>query len=257
VSIEILRGVPSRAEGFARTVRVFLPRQYDEQPHQRFGLLVMHDGQNVFEHPESARWPTWSADLTLQGLMDEGRIGPWIIVAVDHGLGRFEDFSPWPEPRAGVTGRARGYAQFITEELVPWARSRYRLHAGPEHTATCGSSLGGLISLFLHMHRPDVFGRVVALSPSVMWSEDGLFRHWTAHSRKWTKIWLDAGDGERFYRDNFLMEYGQRVAEFHQHLLSLGYGHHEVACWIEPGGMHDEASWARRLPTALSWALGS
>jgi predicted alpha/beta superfamily hydrolase len=258
LSIEILRGFPSKAEGFTRTVRVFLPRQYEQQNDTRFGLLVMHDGQNVFEHPESARWPTWSADRALQWLLDEGRLpGPWIIVAVDHGLGRFEDFSPWPEPRANVTGHAHAYARFITDELVPWARGRFRLHEGPQFTATCGSSLGGLISLFLGWQRPDVFGRVVALSPSVMWSEDGLFRHWTAHTGKWTKIWLDAGDGERFYRDNFLMEYGQRVVDFHQHLLSLGYAHHEVRCFIEPGGMHDEATWARRLPMALEWALGS
>ena len=257
MSIEILRGFPSRAEGFARTVRVFLPRQYDEQPHQRFGLLVMHDGQNVFEHPESARWPTWSADRTLQRLMDEGRIGRWIIVAVDHGVGRFEDFSPWPEPRAQVTGRATDYARFLTDELIPWARARYRLKEGPEWTATSGSSLGGLVSLFLHFHRPDVFGRVAAMSPSVMWSEDGLFRHWTAHTRKWTKIWLCAGDPEHYLRPEWTMEYGRSVAAFHQHLLALGYGHHEVRCFIEPGGLHDEATWARRLPAALEFALGA
>lgn len=254
--VDIFRGVPSRAEGFDRVVRVFTPRQYAERPDARFGLLVMHDGQNVFEHPESARWPTWSADVALQGLLDQGRIGPWMVVAVDHGQGRFEDYSPWPEPRAGVQGRAEVYARFLVDELLPWAHARYRLRQGPQWTATSGSSLGGLVSLFLAWRRPDVFGRVAALSPSVMWSEDGLFRHWTAHTRRWSKLYLDAGTGERFQREGFLMEYGERVADFHRHLQGLGYAPWEVTCRLEEGGLHDEASWARRLPDALAWALG-
>jgi len=253
--IEIHRDFPSVAEGFPRVVRTFVPRQYDEQPTERCGLIVMHDGQNVFEHPESARWPNWAANLTLQQLIDEGRVGPWLVVAVDHGLGRFEEFSPWDEPRAGVKARADSYLRFIVEELVPWARSRFRLHESPQWTCTAGSSLGGLVSLYLHWRRPDVFGRVCAMSPSVMWSEDGLFRHWTAHTEHWTRIYLDAGDREVLERPGWEMQYGERVRDFHRHLVGLGYGPHEVTCVLEPGGIHSEADWQRRLPEALAWAL--
>lgn len=253
--IEILRGFHSEVEGFPRVVRVFTPRQYDEQPGTRFGLIVMHDGQNVFEHPESACFPTWAADRTLQGLMDEGRVGPWIIVAVDHSLGRFEDFSPWPEPRAGVTGRGQIYARFLIEQLLPWAHRRYRLREGPQWTATIGSSLGGLISLYLGLRHPDVFGRIGALSPSVMWCHDAMFREWKAHTRKWTKIWLDAGEHEVFHRPDFPMLYGERVHDFFHHLESLGYAPHEVRFMLEPGGTHSEGAWQRRLPWALEWLL--
>lgn len=251
--IEIHRGVFSRAEGFDRVVRVFTPRQY--QGGGAFGVLVMQDGQNVFEHPESACRPTWGLDRTLQRLIDQRRVGPWLVVAVDHGVGRFEDYSPWPEPRAQVQGRASRYLRFVVDELIPWARSRYRLAEGPAWTATSGSSLGGLFALYAALARPDVFGRAAALSPSVMWSEDGLFRHWTAHSRRFTKLYLDAGDPEHYDRSGFPMPYGQRVHDFHRHLLEVGYGHHEVRCVIDPQGRHDEASWARRLPEALAWAL--
>jgi predicted alpha/beta superfamily hydrolase len=253
--LELIADFPSRAEGFARTLRVFTPRQYQRADSGPFGVLVMHDGQNVFEHPASARWPTWSANHTLQRLMDERRIGNWLIVAVDHGLGRFEDFSPWPEPRAGVRGRAEGYLRFVVDELLPWARGRYRLGDGPQLTASCGSSLGGLVSLYFAGRRPDVFGRVAALSPSVMWSEGGLFRHWTAHTRRWTKLYLDAGDPELYERPDMTMAYGQSVAAFHQHLLGLGYAPHEVALVLEPGAPHSEEAWARRLPGALAFAL--
>lgn len=252
--VEVIRGFHSAAEGFPRTLRVFTPWQYDAWPDEGFGLVVLHDGQNVFEHPESACWPTWSADVTLQRLIDEGAIGPWLIVAVDHGLGRFEEFSPWPEPRDGVTGHGEAYARFIADELLPWARGRYRLLDTPQATCTAGSSLGGLFSLYLGLTRPDVFGRIVAMSPSVMWGDDELFRRWHTHTGRWTKLYLDAGVDEVLGR-TWLMKYGEAVRDFHQHLLGLGYGPHEVQCWLEEGGTHSEADWARRLPEALAWAL--
>lgn len=255
--IEILRGFHSEAEGFPRVLRAFTPWQYDAFPDRRFGLIVMHDGQNVFEHPQAARWPTWQANFALQRLMDEGRVGPWLIVAVDHGLGRFEDFSPWDEPRDAVKGRGDVYCRFLTEQLVPWARARYRLRDEPWWTATVGSSLGGLISLYLGLTRPDVFGRIAALSPSVMWGGDELFRRWTRHTGQWTKLYLDAGEKEGLARGAWNMPYGEKVRAFHQHLAGLGYGPHELHCWLEPEGVHSEADWQRRLPGALAWTLGT
>jgi predicted alpha/beta superfamily hydrolase len=253
--VEIHCNLPSRAEGFPRTVRVFLPDAYDARPAERFGVIYMQDGQNVFEHPESARHPTWAADRALERLLREGRIPPWMIVAVDHGLGRFEDYSPWDEPRLGVKGRAQTYARFLIEELKPWVDSSFRTRPEPESTAVVGSSLGGLVSLYLHRWHPDVFGRVGALSPSVMWCEGGLTRHWTSHARRWSRIYLDAGAQERFELGPFPMEYGEATRQFARHLGALGYADHELKVVLEPGGVHSEADWQRRLPAAFGWLL--
>lgn len=253
--IEILCNVPSRAEGFDRTLRIFTPDRYDHDPHTPFGVLYMQDGQNVFAHPMSARYPTWCANHALEGLINEGRIGPWIIVAVDHALGRFEDYSPWDEPRANVKARGETYARFLVEELKPWVDRTYRTVPGPEGTAVMGSSLGGLISLYLHLRHPDIFGRVGALSPSVMWSEEGLFRHWTQHTGRPSRIYIDAGSEEGFEGGHFPMHYGERVRAFIEHLRRLGYREDQLLGVLEPGGRHSEADWQRRLPLALRWLL--
>lgn len=253
--LHIERGVWSKAEGFPRTLRIYTPDQYDWDDTTVFGLVLMHDAQNLFEHPETWSHPSWAAEVALQGLLDEGRVGPWLIVGVDHGAGRFEDFSPWDEPRAQVKGRAENYARFLTGELLPELRRHYRLRTGAPWTATMGSSLGGLVSLFLHWRHPEVFGRVGALSPSVMWCEDGLFRHWTKHTERWTRIYLDAGETEVLDRSAFLMKYGEKVHEFFHHLEQLGYEPHELAVVLEPGAIHSEADWRRRLPAAMEWLL--
>jgi predicted alpha/beta superfamily hydrolase len=253
--IQILSNVPSHAEGFTRTVRIFTPASYDHDRSARFGVVYMQDGQNVFEDPRSARHPTWAANRALESLIRSGRIGPWIIVAVDHGLGRFEDYSPWDEPREKVKGRGELYARFLIDQLKPWVDRTYRTLPGPEHTAVVGSSLGGLISLYLHRWHTDVFGRVGALSPSVMWCGDGLFRHWTTHSRQWSRIYVDAGSEENFELGVFPMPYGERTRAFGQHLRALGYGDHELQVVLEPGGQHTEGDWQRRLPSAFEWLL--
>lgn len=252
--IQIFRDVQSHAEGFPRTVRVFTPTRYRTEPHERFGVLYMQDGQNVFEHPESARQPTWRANEALERLVASGELGPWMIVAVDHGLGRFEDYSPWDEPRVDVKARGETYARFLRHELKPWVDSTFRTRPEPEWTAVCGSSLGGLISLYLHLRHGDVFPRVAALSPSVMWSGETIFREWTEHPRTPARIYIDAGEHEHF-EGIFTMAYGEKVAAFCRQLQGMGYAEWELRCVLEPGGQHTEADWQRRLPDALRWVL--
>jgi predicted alpha/beta superfamily hydrolase len=253
--IQIFRDVHSRAEGFNRTIRVFTPERYRHEPRERFGVLYMQDGQNVFEHPESARHPTWAANHTLEWLVGSGAVGPWMIVAVDHGQGRFEDYSPWDEPRAGVKARGDTYARFLIDELKPWVDRTWRTRPEPAWTAVSGSSLGGLISLYLHWRYGEVFPRVGALSPSVMWSGEELFRRWTAHPRRPSRIYVDAGATEGFEGGLFPMPYGEKVGAFCRHLQQLGYADWELKVVLDPCGQHSEADWQRRLPDALRWLL--
>ncbi len=257
--VQILREFPSRLEGKRRTVRIFTPSLYDRDPSARFGVLYMHDAQNLFDHPETEVPVSWGADSTLERMIDQGRIPPWMIVAIDHdGPGRFAQYSPWPEVRAGVhEGRAEQFGRWLVEELKPWVDQHYRTRTEAMWTGSMGTSLGGLVSLYLNLRFPDVIGRVGALSPSVMWCEEGLFRHWTAHSRKWTRIYLDVGTAESMVLHGVPMPYAERTAAFYWHLKNLGYEHWELKLVVEEGAWHHESDWRRRLPGAYDWLLGS
>lgn len=255
--LQILRDFPSRHEPAPRTVRIYTPFAYDLEPQRRYGVLYLQDGQNVFAHPESARIDTWMAQLSLEQEIAAGTIEPWILVAVDHSVERFEDYSPWDDPPSKTQARGERYARFVVDELKPFIDRHYRTRPEPEWTAVAGSSLGGLISLYLGLTRPQVFGRIGGFSPSVMWSQGLLFQHWQKHSRRWSRIYLDAGETETFesFEDRTL-EYGVAAKQFYEHLRQLGYGEHEVQLWLEPGGQHFEADWARRFPHAIRWLLG-
>jgi predicted alpha/beta superfamily hydrolase len=216
----------------------------------------MHDGQNVFAHSESALFDTWCANLAQEAAVREGRMEPWLIVAVDSGAGRLAEYSPWDEPRAQVKARGEAYGRFLVEQLKPWVDATYRTRPGTEWTGAMGSSLGGLMSLYLGWRYPEVFGRIGALSPTVMWSEGRLYEAWRAHSRRWSRIYLDAGQDEFITAANVPLNYGEATRTFYQHLKGLGYADHEVLLALEPGGAHHERDWQRRLPFAMQWLLG-
>jgi predicted alpha/beta superfamily hydrolase len=254
--VHILRDFASPQEGRSRTVRIYTPDAYDSAPHAHFPVLYMHDGQNVFAHPESALFDTWCANTALEQLMARGQVAPWLIVAVDSTPDRLSEYSPWDEPRSNVSARGEPYARFLVETLKPYIDRTYRTRQEPEWTGVMGSSLGGLMSLYMGWKYPELFGRIGGLSPSVMWGWNRLFAEWRSHTRRWSRIYLDAGAQEMCDPVGYVMRYGEATHGFYQHLKALGYGDHELHLVLEPGGNHHERDWQRRLPHALRWLLG-
>ena len=215
----------------------------------------MHDGQNVFAHPESARFETWCANWTMDRLVAEGRIEPWIIVGIDHSEDRFGEYSPWDEPRVSSIGRGEGYAEYVVRHVMPFIDGIYRTRPESMWTAVAGASLGGLISLYLGRRYPQVFGRIGGFSPSVMWANGAMFGYWQAHTHRWSRVYIDAGANETVDWDRLHIDYGADVRAFWRHLCSMGYAPHELRLVLEPNGIHHERDWARRLPEALAWML--
>ncbi|HYO56538.1 alpha/beta hydrolase [Archangium sp.] len=234
--------------GKKRTVRILAPSSENGALLEHPPVLYLQDGQNVFSGWERASSDSWCADVVMESLVAQGAVEPWLLVAVDSDESRDSDYSPWE--------RGEQYARFLVETLRPYVEARFGSRKGSEWTAVAGSSLGGLISLYLSLSFPAAFGRVAALSPTVMWAEGQLFREWRAHSRQWSRIYLDAGASEVLYEDGRAFDYAGSVWAFWAHLKELVYADHEVRLVLEPGGSHHERDWQRRLPDALRWLLG-
>jgi predicted alpha/beta superfamily hydrolase len=120
--------------------------------------------------------------------------------------------------------------------------------AGAENTGIGGSSLGGLVSLYIGLQQPQIFGKIAALSPSVWWNGRVIVRFaQAAPVRPLPRVWLDAGtrEGARTVDD---------VERFRDVLLHKGWQlgrnlHYER---IE-GGEHNEAAWAQRVGPFLQF----
>jgi len=229
-----------------REVQVWLPPGYAAaRAGTRYPVLYLHDGQNIFD--ARAAGAEWGVDETAQRLVETGAVAPFIVVAVSHAGDRTLDYTPAPGRRtAGGAlqgGGAPAYARYLVEELKPLIDARYATRRGAGDTAIGGSSLGALVSMWLLLRHPQVFGAALVVSPAVWWADRAIVATVQAAPlpQPVPRIWLDIGTGEgdavvasvRALRD-VLSERGWPVR------------YTEAA-----GAAHDEAAWAGRVEPML------
>jgi predicted alpha/beta superfamily hydrolase len=244
---------PSRFLRNRRDLIVYLPPGYDALPQRRFPVLYLHDGQNLFDGATSfIPGMDWHVGQTADRCIQDGRVGPLIIVGIyNAGKQRLGEYTPTRAPRLGG-GRANRYAKFLLEEVRPFVNSQYRSQQGAENTGIGGSSLGGLLSLYLGLRQPQIFGKIAALSPSVWWNERVILRYAaTAPVQPLPRIWLDIGtrEGPRIVDD---------VERFRDILIGKGWQpeqnlHYERV----EGAEHNEAAWAQRVGPFLQFLFPS
>jgi predicted alpha/beta superfamily hydrolase len=150
-----------------RHVLVFLPPGYNDDETRAYPVLYLQDGQNLFDKVTAYGGVEWGVDETAQRLIEAGEIEPLIIAGIyNTGEHRIDEYTPTVDPELQKGGRADQYGQFIVEELKPFIDQHYRTLARPQHTGIGGSSLGGLVSLYLGLKYPQIFGKLLVMSPS-------------------------------------------------------------------------------------------
>ncbi len=193
-----VEGWSSNALPTPRDLFVCLPEAYWTEPERRFPVLLLHDGQNLFDGDLSyVRGSTWRAGETADREAAAGTVEPLILVGIGNtGHERMAEYTPTPDTRLGG-GKGPLYARALVEELLPILGRDLRLAAGPANTGLAGSSLGGLISLAIALQYPQVFGKVGVLSPSLWWDTRAILDEVRAlQSKLPLRIWLDMGTAE-------------------------------------------------------------
>lgn len=230
-----------------RDITVYVPPEYETQPHRHFPVLYLHDGQNLFD-PNTSFVPgrTWRVAETADAVIESGEVEPLIIVGIANtGESRLAEYTHARDWKMGG-GDADKYGRLLTEELMPFISANYRTLSGPEHTGLGGSSLGGLVTLYLGLKYSNIFGRLAVLSPSVWWSHKSIIGYVNeARPQHRARIWLDVGDseGRKTLSDADLLERRLKANGWRTD-IDLLYMH-------ITGGTHDEASWAGRVGPML------
>lgn len=225
-----------------RDLIVYLPPGYAEQAWRHFPVLYLHDGQNLFDGATSfIPGQDWRVGAAADEGICSGEVEPLIIVGMYNTKARVREYTPTHVPKLGG-GRADRYAKFLIEEVRPFIESQYRTLSGPQHTGIGGSSLGGLVSLYLGLKHAQIFGRIAALSPSVWWNQRVINRFAAAAvAEPRPRIWLDIGtrEGPRIVQD---------VEQFRDVLLEKGWRLEEDLHYERvEGAEHNEAAWALRV----------
>ncbi|MCB0156330.1 MAG: alpha/beta hydrolase, partial [Anaerolineae bacterium] len=262
----------------ARPLYVYLPRGYAEQPERTYPVLYMHDGQNCFAaYAKDSFAGSWRADETASWLIGQGRMAECVIVAVGNGQSeRLSEYLPPyvthrpPAPsiirkakteslawsHKPMLGRADQTAAYYRYEVADTIARTYRVRRDRAETATCGSSMGGLFSLYLAWEWTDFARRHAVMSPS-LWvtrSHSGpmeTVERLRSDRPRDLRLWLDSGTQDSPDQgDDGMLD--TRAA--YEALLENGYQlGPDFQYYLDEGAGHNEAAWAGRLPLVLQF----
>jgi enterochelin esterase-like enzyme len=137
-----------------RHVSVYLPPDYDRDPHKLFPSLYVHDGSEYLTRAKLA--------AVIDNLLYDRAIVPLIVVMVD------------PVDRLREYQANEDYAQAMEHELIPHINRRYRTPAQREDRGVMGASLGGLMATYLALSRPHLFSKVGGQSSALFLEQEKL-----------------------------------------------------------------------------------
>lgn len=219
----------------------------------RYPVVYMQDGQNLFDHPGAA-FGSWGIDSAMnrlflhRDLRPQSNVQPIIIGIENGGEHRIGEYSPWKNARHGG-GEGVQYLDFVCDTLKPFVDEHLRTLPGREHTGIMGSSMGGLISLFAAVEKPDVFGMAGVFSPSLWFSKEVFREVKTSKPVLPVKILLMAGQQES-------KTMAAELLDMYETLLEAGHDEKNLHYDLHSDGTHSEWFWAREFEHALHWLFG-
>lgn len=222
-------------------IRMYFPPDYSSG--KRFPVIYMHDGQNLFDETTSFSGE-WHVDEILDSLYKYHHFSCIVVGIYNGGTKRMDEYSPWKNDSLGIGGDGDKYAKFIIKTLKPFIDSHYRTLTDRENTAIIGSSMGGLISLYIALEYPDVFGKAGIFSPS-LWFSPKAFEMIQKHkTNKLQKFYLLAGSREGYSTIPDL----QKADSL---LKKSGLDQDYLKCKISKDGEHNEWFWSNEFGDAI------
>ena len=229
-----------------RNAYIYVPDKSIARPEQRYPVLYMFDGQNLFADADATYGKSWGI-LEYAAAHDL----PLIVAAIecnhhpeeDPCGGRLSEYAPFDfsNPHFGtIRGRGRLTMDYYVNVFKPYIDENYPTLPDRAHTFIAGSSMGGLMTLYALMEYNAVFSRGAALSPSVDFNPKAVLEMIRGARIEKTVLYMDSGSREMrsaWAKNNF--------AETAAALIRKGV---LLESRVVPNGIHSEVSWERQIP---------
>lgn len=237
--------IPSKILNEDRSIAVYTPPGYASSP-SACGLLVVFDGE-TYGSKADALVPT---PTIIDNLLAAKKIPPLVAVLVDSQTTRGRDLLC-----------STPFVDFLTQELVPWVRTKYRVSEEPSNVIVAGSSDGGLCAAYTAWKYPNIFGNVLSQSgnfPYVPNPRPGANIYTREYGWLTRQFVITPCLHLRFYLEVGTLESGPVVNPVAEHrrlrdvLEAKGY----AVTYSEFSGGHDYLTWRNSLGDGLIALVG-
>lgn len=221
-----------------RTVSIYLPDNYSKTKN-RFPVLYLHDGQNVFDDARS-----YAGEWGVDEFLDTTKLKNCIVVAVDNGsVKRMNEYNPFDHTNFGK-GEGAAYIDFLAKTLKPYIDKRYRTKKDKASTSLAGSSMGGLITMYAVLKYPKMFGGAGVFSPA-FWVGPAIFDEIKAKGKKVnSSIYFYAGKQEGETMVPYMLRAFEQMAAVSKSKMTVV---------VRDEGKHNEATWRQEFPLFYKW----
>lgn len=261
-------------------VDIWTPEGYGTvNSEKRYPTIYMHDGQNLFDASTTWNHQAWEVDSIMSQLIDDNYIVPAIVVGIhSDAKHRVADLMPQKAvvghalsatlSRAGlgedVPLRGDAYGRFVVETLKPYVDSVYNTMPDAANTSVAGSSMGGLMSIYLFSEYLEIFGNALCVSTHWIGSPevaDEFAGQMAEYLEKNLPEQSAGGITRKLYLDHGTetidQYYGPYDDQMAQIAIKKGYDNDSKLCRvISPGAAHEENAWMERLYIPLTFLLG-
>jgi predicted alpha/beta superfamily hydrolase len=225
-----------------RRIWIYLPEDYSKNTAERYPVIYMQDGQNVFNNATS-----YSGEWEVDEFLDSTSLNPCIVVAIDHAAKkRMNEYNPFDNKRFGA-GQGNAYVNFIVNTLIPYVNGHYRTMGNKENTFIAGSSMGGLISLYAVLKYPAAFGGAGIFSPSLRIAGEKIYNAIKSMGNTVkSKIYFYCGGKENEWMVDDMQKAVKQLSAVSNSLIKTE---------INDNGQHNEQTWKKEFSKFYSWIM--
>jgi uncharacterized protein len=161
--------IDSKALNETRTILIRTPASYGTGQ-RKYPVVYMTDGDRHLPHTAA----------TVDFLTREGRMPEVILVGISN-TDRTRDLTPTHLAETNLDGQtlrfptsggADKFLSFIESELIPYVEKNYRTQP---FRVFAGHSFGGLFAMHVFTSRPELFGGIIAVTPTLNWDNDWVY----------------------------------------------------------------------------------
>lgn len=244
-------------ENRTKDILIWTPSDYDASSEDKYSVIYMTDGQNLFQ-PSATSTGSWGVAESALSCMAQSD-NKFIIVGIENADG-WRDSELTPDI-GEVTeedfedGKGDYFSDFVVNTVMPYIEENYNVYTDREHTSVCGSSSGGIESFYIAMEHPERFGSVGAFSPAFLLYSDGTWVEYLSEkdfSAGYPAIYLYCGNSSTDGLESSLCVCTKTMPD---NLAKINYPADKLTMKIYDNAAHKEMYWRAVFPDYLKYAF--